>query len=477
MTVIHEARFLQRASRDLSFPFSLSMGSEEPPLILTKSLRHLPGKRLTVLAHWQGKEVVAKLFFHPKWAAYYGEKDAKGVFQLMRASIPTATLQFAGMSGVEGVFVVILNYLEDALSLQAKLLTASLEEKFFLWKDTVTLLGRLHEKRLIHKDFHGGNVLFQHQRAYVIDGAEIVKINSSLPMKKRLNDLAQCLVQEKDYVFLKKQWRSLLKEYMAATHLSFTDNEFNSMEKYLASAEKKKNIKRKKKILRDCTEFLVISKRNHEFVCDRTLYDEELKNILVNPAMCFIKPHRVLKAGNTATVIAFPFKGRSLVLKRYNVKSFWHGVRRGFKSSRALRSWYYAHRLREQGILTPRPVAFIETRKQGWLREAYYLSEYCEGVSILEAMKAPIPFQKELIHQLKNLLERLSLSKLSHGDMKSTNFLVTQKGLCLLDLDSMKEFDTLKGTKRALQKDTTRFLQNWEHDKDFYHMLKSEMNS
>jgi len=80
--------------------------------------------------------------------------------------------------------------------------------------------------------------------------------------------------------------------------------------------------------------------------------------------------------------------------------------------------------------------------------------------------KEPInsPAWERALHQFKALFATLRDYNIVHGDMKATNFLVSDKGLAVLDLDGMyQELDTGRFAK-ARARDLQRFAKNWEDD-------------
>jgi hypothetical protein len=54
--------------------------------------------------------------------------------------------------------------------------------------------------------------------------------------------------------------------------------------------------------------------------------------------------------------------GRTLVIKRYNIKGFAHWLKRFWRPSRAWHSWREGNRLAFLGIATPKPLAVLEKR-------------------------------------------------------------------------------------------------------------------
>ena len=55
----------------------------------------------------------------------------------------------------------------------------------------------------------------------------------------------------------------------------------------------------------------------------------------------------------------------------------------------------------------------------------------------------------------------LKAHRIAHGDLKDTNFLMSDRGPVLIDLDSMREYRSENLFEKASIKDRRRFLQNW----------------
>src|SRR5205085_4110489 len=116
-----------------------------------------------------------------------------------------------------------------------------------------------------------------------------------------------------------------------------------------------------KKIFRDCTDFACFRDRRTKGMYDRKYAGPQLMAFLSSPESIFDSPHAiVLKAGRSSTVIKVTLDNRELVIKRHNLKNFWHWSRRMLRSTRAFHSWRLAQKLRLFGVTTARPVTFIE---------------------------------------------------------------------------------------------------------------------
>ena len=175
----------------------------------------------------------------------------------------------------------------------------------------------------------------------------------------------------------------------------------------------------------------------------------------------------MLKDGSSTTVVRVVIDDKPYVVKRYNMMSFWHRLSRLFRPSRAWVCWRNGHMLEMLGVLTPRPVLMMELRCGPLRREAYYLSEYVEGEEALHFLnRTPIkaPAWQLTLTQFKAIFAALKDYGIVHGDMKATNFIVTEKGVSVLDLDAMHQESDSRRFAKAAEKDLKRFAKNWKDD-------------
>ena len=60
------------------------------------------------------------------------------------------------------------------------------------------------------------------------------------------------------------------------------------------------------------------------------------------------------------------------------------------------------------------------------------------------------------------IIARYYRAGISHGDMKANNFIVTDAGVTIIDLDPMRAHRRRAALEKALRRDIERFLQNFE---------------
>jgi tRNA A-37 threonylcarbamoyl transferase component Bud32 len=169
----------------------------------------------------------------------------------------------------------------------------------------------------------------------------------------------------------------------------------------------------------------------------------------------------VLKNGNTCYVSRLTWNGKDVVVKRYNHKGVSHSLRHTIKKSRARRGWLHAHRLGMLEVSTPKPLVCIDQHKGLLVWKSYLVTEYVEGQRLYDFLRDDKVSQEQrstTMQQVKNLLEKLGKYRITHGDLKHSNILITKTGPVLTDLDGMK-VHRWNWTYEVMQaKDLKRFI-------------------
>lgn len=169
----------------------------------------------------------------------------------------------------------------------------------------------------------------------------------------------------------------------------------------------------------------------------------------------------ILKKGDAIYVSHITWNNRNIVVKRYDHKGLIHSLRHTIKKSRARKGWLYAHFLGALKITTPKTLAYIEQRRGPLIWQSYFVTEYVEGEKLWHFLRDDNVTERQKmdsIRQVVKLLDELWKSRITHGDLKHTNILITQNGPVLIDLDGMivHRWELLYRNKRA--KDRERFI-------------------
>ncbi len=178
---------------------------------------------------------------------------------------------------------------------------------------------------------------------------------------------------------------------------------------------------------------------------------------------------RTLKHDRTTTVGITSRDGRGLVVKRYNTKNPWHFLRRSVRRSRARNCFDFARLLMEREVPVAPPVALVESRLGPLRGRSWLVSEFVHGEVCLEYVTGQATQQQaaEIAARLERIFQALARARITHGDMKATNFVLRERRMpVLLDLDGMRRHDSDASYQRWHQRDLARFRKNWQQRPD-----------
>ncbi|NQZ54640.1 MAG: hypothetical protein HRT93_10360 [Piscirickettsiaceae bacterium] len=456
-------RFL-KGQEKLSVPFDLTINGKI--YVCTDVLRLLPGKRLVVKAENDSQKLVIKLFSLAKKGKRELAREKQGYQLATQAGVKLAELAFSAEEPA-GCCAIAYQYIENAVPFpdKKKMLAKHVDE-------LLHLVATLHNAGVFQSDFHLGNVLIADNILYLIDLASVEnnKATESLSKQQSLTNLATLIVQ-----FKPKQQQVLihrLQQYYLARGWEFYKQEQEQFTHYINKAWQKRKTIYLKKRFRNCTMTAYRKSFHQEYGFRRSFFDKvgeefinEIDNLVLNGT--------ILKAGNSTTVSQVNYAGKKLVIKRYNIKGFWHFLRRCYRPSRAAVSWKNGNLLQLLGVATPKPLGFIEQRFGPFRKVAYLICEHSKGRELSAVFNGRDPSEDEL-SRLKDIFLILNSYQISHGDLKATNLLLTKKGkIHLIDLDVMQEHSSIRSFRRACNKDKKRFLKNWQdlNIKEFFETL------
>ena len=468
---LHE---LSRAGRDPELPLPLQL--PDGRLDLLQWLRVLPNRRYVARAEWQGRQVLAKLLVGRKARRQY-LRERTGAACLMEQGLPAPELLAHGYQADGGGWL-LFDFLEGAESLESRWRAIigqpplSADQRAILGA-ALEAVGALHARGLWQEDLHLDNLLYHNFRLNWIDCGTIraAQPGRSLDARRALVNLAVFFAQlpatfDRFVTCLLDAYRrgggcqglpadDLLRR-IAATRC-------RRLHRFLA------------KTGRDCTEFSV---RRGPMELRAVRRDElaVLQPLLADPDR-FMAQGEILKAGGSATVARVCVDGRTLVVKRYNIKGFGHWLRRFWRPSRAWQAWRRGYLLGFLGVATAQPLAVLE-RRCCWLRErAYLVTEYLDGENILSRFALPetgTPPPEELA-ALDELFATLLRERISHGDLKGTNLIWHDSRWVLIDLDALRQHGTARSFALAYARDRSRFLRNWPAGGALFQLLDQRL--
>ncbi|MGE6993420.1 lipopolysaccharide kinase InaA family protein [Pseudomonas sp. NPDC047961] len=465
---------LAKAGREPSLPLVLELPSGE--MLIDSWLRVLPGQRYVARAEWEGRKVLVKVLVGDKAGRHY-QREREGAALLAGQSLPTSTLLDEGWVEREGGWLTF-GYLEGAQSLWS------------LWRDTeqdaplssaqeqvlaaaLALIANMHARGIWQADLHLDNLLRARDQLYVVDGGGVKAEVPGTPLSRErvLENLGVFFAQ------LPAELEPFIEELLVHYLLANSEHAL-PLEALLKDIRKTRAWRLNdylKKVARDCSLF---SARIGAFGAQVVRRDEEaaLQAVLADPD-AFIAKGKLFKTGGTATVARVELERRPLLIKRYNIKSPLHWVKRFWRPSRAWHSWIEGNRLDFLGVATPRLLAVIE-RRWMWMRgPAWLITELLPGKDIIAHFQPYVdscPPEEEL-SSLDRLFTTLIRERISHGDLKGHNIFWERGRWTLIDLDAVQQHVSDTSFARAYAKDRARFLRNWPADSALHQLLDQRL--
>lgn len=453
------------------FVLQLDIGN----LRVTHVVRRLPNRRVVMRGLMDGREVFIKAFLG-KGAERYAMRDMQGAKLFQQANVLTPALHHYEKSDRYQAWILVFEAVKQAMSASDYFSAQTQSKRLILLQQISFTLGQHHQAGLLQHDMHPSNFLVQTFsrgiKVYSLDG-DGVSHQRQLGDTQCMHNLATLLCKF-DVLQVNQHISVCLQSYAQARGWNpFSDNQ---LKEFIGLMRRIRldmlSQYAGKKVFRNCTDVSVIKKSS--FVMRLS------NHFPVNDANISMSLHHAfsqanfLKQGNTCTIVRYRLNNIEVVIKRYNIKNFWHAISRGLRSSRAAFSWSNAHRLKLLGIPTGQPVALVEKRRLGWQMQAYFIASFVDGVSLRElptqANKLEI---KRAAEALAALFYRLHLIGLSHGDCKSDNFKYDQQCWWILDLDSMQQHSSEKRASQAHIRDLKRLFANWKADDTLYNVMLS----
>lgn len=449
---------LATQERQLSLPAALPLTNGE--LHCERLLRLVPGKRAVVAARFNQRPVLAKLFAPA--AARQAGREREGHRRLARAGAATPALLHDEQLA-SGATVMLYEWLEGA----APAVDMERPPSPTGIRRLLDVVAKLYGAGLYQSDLHGNNFLMSGGGVWIIDAAGIEgAAGAPLGAAQVADNLALLIAQF-------RRVDQPAAQALVESHGVMTTFGIDSAA--LAAAVERRWQRRKREFLAKCfrpTTAIAFEQSFGRVVAwRRSLTSAELMAVLADPDAA-IRRGELLKDGNSATVARLDIDGRPVVIKRYNIKSFGHRMRRFWRPSRAWVSWANAHRLALLGIDTPPPVGFVEQRFGRFRGRAYYLSEFVPGEELLGLFQRREPTRLE-VSALQAYFDVAKRERLVHGDLKATNLFAAHERIWFLDLDAMREVRAHRRWRRLFEKDTARFTRNWT-DKPWLARLRNE---
>lgn len=448
-----------------------------PPIEVAATVRTVPNQRQVLRGIWDGQSVYIKQFFGNR-SDKHRKRDVDGVLALANAGINAPSILHQAQAIDPPALVVIYAEIPDAFNAEVMMSQLKGQARFVLMMRLAQVVAQHHQAGLLQTDMYLKNFLVQKtadqdELIYTLDGDGIRRLSSIFKKRQKLHNLAT-LFSKMDV--LDDVWiAELYGQYCLRSGMK-TSPQAEAEVWYLVQRIRHQVTKNyaSKKVFRTCTDVKVAQSVNTYTAVANGLKAQDFTITKLDSALASYNQN--LKNGSTCTIARSQVGDIPVVIKRYNIKNFWHGLNRAFRVSRAAKSWENAHWLMMSGIMTPKPVALVEARLGRLRRHAYFVSEYVPGPDISQYLNATT--DKALAAQkIAALFYKLYLLRISHGDCKASNIRMVNDEPVLIDLDSMRAHAVNWFAEMCFEwrhvKDLKRLMKNWIHDPDMLVMLKS----
>ncbi len=446
------------------FPFQLDIEHvcgkrRQESLLCTAVLREIPGRRAVYDAQWGQRGVIAKVFSDRISGRRHLKDEWRRLGLLRERGLSSPEPLFYGQTPDGRGVMVVEKIANSATVLEALEETTDDGKRIDLLSMVCRELARQHEKGVLQKDLHFGNFLVGGGQVFAIDAGRMRFFSQPVGSKRGICRLALLVsgLQVADSRLIER----LCSEYMGVCGWDFEKQDQLLFQRRLTFHKKKGVRQGLKKSLRTSTRNVRIKDGGYVGVFDKRFCREAEALDFAARIDGLMKEGQILKDGRTCYVSRLGWNGKDMAVKRYNHKGLIHSLRHTIKRSRAHRGWLHGHRLGMLNIATPRPLAFIEQRRGMLVWKSYLVTEYVEGNNLHEFLcdeNVAGRQKSEVCEQIKELLGRLSEHKISHGDLKHTNFLITADGPVLTDLDGMRVHRLGWACKLRQARDLKRFV-------------------
>ncbi len=461
----HAAKLLEEA-HDVALPLELGL-REGGAVICKKLLRAVPGRRMVFKAEYGSVDVVAKVYAAGPGLSRRLRREERGFELLDKASVPHPAYIGTFHAGNAGICLV--EYLRGYSTLSLFLRESTEKEIDRTISRALDIVFSMHQAGVVQQDIHLDNFMAGEGAVKVVDAALVKqKSVSPLPREAASENLAALVARFP----LELRNRVLKKIAQKDTHKLY---DIALLERRMEKMWRRDRAEYVKKRFRRCTDVEISSSPFHF-----AAYRREAENIagtFTGDPEKTMERGSVLKAGRSATIMSIPEDEQGeFVVKRYNLKTCLHALKRCCRPSRAWKSWRAAWLFEFSGIKTAPTLAFLERRFFFLRGRSYLLMERCPGIESGELYPQGNP-PDDVLEAFGALFGRMIDSDLTHGDMKKRNFLLDGTEIYLLDLDSVKAHRSLHSFKIAFKKDMLRFMRNWPENSKLYGLANSFIES
>ena len=433
-----------------------------------------------------GWREIFKNLFQIKTPVIGAQREYEALNHLSKNNINCPQIKGFGKKGINPAnssSFIITEELYGTLSLEEFFLrnlhkNLSFNQKCNLIKASASIIRKMHSSGLNHRDLYlchlhiKEDIDFNNIKIYLID-LHRAQIRSSVPLRWTIKDLGGFFHSAIQFNFTERDFYRFLMSYFDCSLGDLFGRHQHIIGKILDRAFSMYLKPNLKKFSRN--DSLIDSKESefdiHSFNSGKLFIEKNLDlnqfTPFLNDESILISEGEVIKNEKGHLIVKIKIMDRYFFVKKYRIKNIFHGISRLIKKTRALNSWLMIHWFNAVGIRTAQPVLLYEENGVLGARSSFLITEEIEGKRLDEATDQNTNLDL-VVARIESFFKRMNWIKVSHGDAKTSNFFINQKGLVTFDLDSSKRRKLNFFHNKAISKDKNRILKSLEKNDQAY---------
>ncbi len=433
-----------------------------------------------------GWREIFKNLFQIKTPVIGAQREYEALNHLSKNNINCPQIKGFGKKGINPAnssSFIITEELYGTLSLEEFFLknlhkNLSFNQKCNLIKASASIIRKMHSSGLNHRDLYlchlhvKEDIDFNNIKIYLID-LHRAQIRSSVPLRWTIKDLGGFFHSAIQFNFTERDFYRFLMSYFDCSLRDLFGRHQNIIGKILDRAFSMYLKPNLKKFSRN--DSLIDSKESefdiHSFNSGKLFIE---KNLVLNQFTPFLNDESILMSEGEVIknekghlIVKIKIMDRYFFVKKYRIKNIFHGISRLIKKTRALNSWLMIYWLNAVGIRTAQPILLYEENGVLGARTSFLITEEIEGKRLDDAIDQNTNIDL-VVARIESFFKRMNWIKVSHGDAKTSNFFINQKGLVAFDLDSSKRRKLNFFHNKAISKDKNRILKSLKKNDQAY---------
>ncbi len=354
-------------------------------------------------------------------------------------------------------------------------------QKKKLLQSAADLIRRMHLSGLNHRDLYlchlhiKKEINFDNIEIYLID-LHRAQIRSNVPKRWLIKDLGgffhsvmQFDLSERDfYRFMMFYYQCSFKDLIKNHHKMINKILERAFFMYLKPLLKDSSLKSSKELSENSPYFKKVE-RSSRWISKRNIEIKDFMKLFSDESI-LLKSGEVIKNEEGHLIVKVKIQDQNYYIKKYRIKGFLHGLSRLFKKTRANNSWTTSCWLNAAGIKTAKPILLYEEDGIFGARTSFFVTEEIEGKRLDMALEEGINIDFT-VSKLQSFFKRMNWIEFSHGDVKTSNFYIDQKGLVVFDLDSAGKRFSKYLYKKSVSRDKNRILSSLKDHHEIYSKL------